>query len=164
MPRKKRQSFVRQLSGASGITSGGISPPGKGSPSGGISGISIGSFFWNSLMYAVLAVAGVVLSSSLTAYAFAKIRFAGRNLLFTLMIGTLLLSIGVAYSGAYVRHTGAELACTSWPTCNGQLIPEFEGLAGIHTLHRLAALVIGLAIGALLVWAVMLNAPSVSAV
>ncbi len=70
-----------------------------------------------------------------------------------LMIGTLLLSIVVAYSGAYVRHTGAELACSSWPTCNGQLIPEFEGLAGIHTMHRLAALVIGLAIGALLVWA-----------
>jgi cytochrome c oxidase assembly protein subunit 15 len=70
-----------------------------------------------------------------------------------LMIGTLVLSIGVAYSGAYVRHTGAELACSSWPTCNGQLIPEFGGLAGIHTMHRLAALLIGLAVGALLVWA-----------
>lgn len=69
-----------------------------------------------------------------------------------LMIGTLALSIVVAYSGAYVRHTGAELACSSWPTCNGQVIPEFEGLAGIHTMHRIAALVIGLAIGALLVW------------
>lgn len=75
-----------------------------------------------------------------------------------LMIGTLVLSIVVAYSGAYVRHTGAELACTSWPTCNGQLIPEFEGLAGIHTTHRIAALLIGLAVGALLVWAWRLRA------
>ncbi len=75
-----------------------------------------------------------------------------------LMIGTLVLSIVVAYSGAYVRHTGAELACSSWPTCNGQLIPEFEGLAGIHTMHRIAALVIGLAIGGLLVWAWKLRA------
>lgn len=53
-------------------------------------------------------------------------------------------SILVAYSGAYVRHRGAELACTSWPTCNGELIPSFEGLAGIHTTHRLAALMISL--------------------
>lgn len=65
----------------------------------------------------------------------------------------MLISVGVAYSGAYVRHTGAELACTSWPTCSGQLIPEFGGLAGIHTLHRLAALVITLLAIALLAWA-----------
>jgi cytochrome c oxidase assembly protein subunit 15 len=75
-----------------------------------------------------------------------------------LMLGTLALSIVVAYSGAYVRHTGAELACTSWPTCNGKLIPEFAGPAGIQTVHRLAALVIGLAIAALLVWAWRLRA------
>lgn len=69
-----------------------------------------------------------------------------------LMGATLVFSIIVAYSGAYVRHTGAELACTSWPTCNGQLVPELGGLAGIHTLHRLAALAISLLIVALVVW------------
>lgn len=68
------------------------------------------------------------------------------------MIVTLVFSIVVAYSGAYVRHTGAELACTSWPTCNGELIPEFGGLAGIQTLHRLAALGISLLVVALVVW------------
>jgi heme a synthase len=52
------------------------------------------------------------------------------------------LAILVAYSGAYVRHRGAELACTSWPTCNGKLIPEFGGLHGVHTIHRLMALLI----------------------
>lgn len=57
-----------------------------------------------------------------------------------LAIFSVVSAIGVAYSGAYVRHTGAELACVSWPTCNGKLIPEFEGLAGIQTAHRLAAL------------------------
>ncbi|WP_394435491.1 carbohydrate ABC transporter permease [Streptomyces sp. SGAir0957] len=74
----------------------------------GISAISISSFFVNSLTYAVLAVVGVVLSSSLTAYAFAKIRFAGRNLLFTLMIGTLLLPYHVLLIPQYVlfRHLG----------------------------------------------------------
>lgn len=60
------------------------------------------------------------------------------------------LAIVVAYSGAYVRHRGAELACTSWPTCNGKLIPEFGGLHGVHTIHRLLALVISLWLVALL--------------
>jgi cytochrome c oxidase assembly protein subunit 15 len=69
-----------------------------------------------------------------------------------LMFVTFFFSIVVAYSGAYVRHTGAELACTSWPTCNGQLVPEFEGLAGIHTTHRIAAGMIMLLAVALVVW------------
>lgn len=61
------------------------------------------------------------------------------------------LAILVAYSGAYVRHRGAELACTSWPTCNGSLIPSFDGLAGVHTIHRLMALAISLLLVAFLV-------------
>lgn len=69
-----------------------------------------------------------------------------------LMGATLVFSVVVAYSGAYVRHTGSELACTSWPTCNGELIPEFGGPAGIQTLHRLAALGISLLVVALVAW------------
>lgn len=60
-------------------------------------------------------------------------------------------AILVAYSGAYVRHTGAELACTSWPTCNGELVPEFGGLHGVQTIHRIAALAISLIILGLLI-------------
>ncbi|MCZ9343011.1 carbohydrate ABC transporter permease, partial [Streptomyces sp. TRM76130] len=81
----------------------------------GISGISISTFFVNSLTYAVLAVVGVVLSSSLTAYAFAKIRFAGRNLLFTLMIGTLLLPYHVLLIPQYVMFRKLELVDTLVP-------------------------------------------------
>lgn len=68
------------------------------------------------------------------------------------------LAILVAYSGAYVRHRGAELACTSWPTCNGKLIPEFGGLHGVHTVHRLMALLITVWLVALLVWGLKLRA------
>lgn len=66
---------------------------------------------------------------------------------------TIAMSVVVAYAGAYVRHTGSELACTSWPTCNGEIIPSFEGPQGIQTLHRLSALVISLMIVGLLAWA-----------
>ncbi|MFI0513677.1 multiple sugar transport system permease protein [Streptomyces canus] len=88
----------------------------------GISGISISSFFLNSLTYAGLAVAGVVLSSSLTAYAFAKIRFAGRNLLFTLMIGTLLLPYHVLLIPQYVMFRKLELVDTLVPLVAGKFL------------------------------------------
>ncbi|MCT7355745.1 carbohydrate ABC transporter permease [Streptomyces sp. 15-116A] len=88
----------------------------------GISGIAISSFFWNSLMYAVLAVIGVVLSSSLTAYAFAKIRFAGRNLMFTLMIGTLLLPYHVLLIPQYVLFRNLELTDTLVPLVAGKFL------------------------------------------
>ena len=88
----------------------------------GISGISIGSFFTNSLMYAGLAVAGVVISSSLTAYAFAKIRFAGRNLLFTLMIGTLLLPYHVLLIPQYVMFRKLALVDTLVPLVAGKFL------------------------------------------
>lgn len=67
------------------------------------------------------------------------------------------LAILVAYSGAYVRHKGAELACTSWPTCNGKLIPEFGGLHGIHTIHRLMALAITIWLVVLLIQSIRLK-------
>ena len=57
---------------------------------------------------------------------------------------TIAMSVVVAYAGAYVRHTDSELACTSWPTCDGQLVPSFDGPQGIQTMHRLAALAISL--------------------
>ncbi|MEU2421748.1 carbohydrate ABC transporter permease [Streptomyces sp. NPDC007851] len=68
----------------------------------GIADISIWTFFENSLFYAGGAVVGVLVSCSLTAYAFARIRFAGRNLLFSLMIGTLLLPYHVLLIPQYV--------------------------------------------------------------
>ncbi|MCT9081856.1 carbohydrate ABC transporter permease [Streptomyces fulvoviolaceus] len=88
----------------------------------GISGISITSFFTNSLMYAGLAVVGVVLSSSLTAYAFAKIRFAGRNLLFTLMIGTLLLPYHVLLIPQYVMFRKLDFIDTLVPLVAGKFL------------------------------------------
>lgn len=54
--------------------------------------------------------------------------------------GALLAVTGVAYLGAYVRHAGAEIACHTWPLCNGRVFPGFEGAVGVHFAHRLAAL------------------------
>jgi cytochrome c oxidase assembly protein subunit 15 len=66
----------------------------------------------------------------------------------TLVIATFVFSVIVAYSGAYVRHSEAELACSSWPTCTGEIVPDLDitTLQGIQTLHRVLAMLIGLMI------------------
>lgn len=46
----------------------------------------------------------------------------------------------VVYLGAYVRHTNSGMGCQTWPTCNGEWIPDFTGAVGIQFIHRIAAL------------------------
>lgn len=63
----------------------------------------------------------------------------------------------VVYSGAYVRHAGAGLACMDWPSCNGPVWISFQGWVGIVVVHRLVAFGVGLAILALAVRALRLR-------
>ncbi|MEU3339550.1 carbohydrate ABC transporter permease [Streptomyces sp. NPDC002144] len=88
----------------------------------GIADISIWTFFKNSLFYAGGAVVGILISCSLTAYAFAKIRFTGRNLLFSLMIGTLLLPYHVLLIPQYVMFQKLELINTYVPLLLGKYL------------------------------------------
>ncbi|PWA13377.1 heme A synthase [Pueribacillus theae] len=47
------------------------------------------------------------------------------------------------YSGAFVRHTKASLACSSWPVCGAtEWIPPLNSLAGVHFIHRILAFVV----------------------
>jgi ABC-type glycerol-3-phosphate transport system permease component len=48
-------------------------------------------FFRNSMLIAVVTVAGVLATSAAAAYAFAKMRFAGKNLVFALLLSTLII-------------------------------------------------------------------------
>src|SRR5258708_17567074 len=50
-----------------------------------------GQFFLNSTIVAILSVTGQVLSTSLVAYGFARFRFPGRNVLFLIVLSTLML-------------------------------------------------------------------------
>jgi cytochrome c oxidase assembly protein subunit 15 len=66
---------------------------------------------------------------------------------------TVLWTVVVAYLGAYMRHSGAELACYTWPLCNGSLLPDLASPGvGVAWGHRLVALIaLGLVIW-LLLW------------
>ncbi|WP_096199214.1 COX15/CtaA family protein [Bacillus sp. FJAT-45350] len=45
------------------------------------------------------------------------------------------------YTGAYVKHTHATLACGDFPLCNGQLFPGLSGPVGAHFMHRVFGIV-----------------------
>jgi multiple sugar transport system permease protein/sn-glycerol 3-phosphate transport system permease protein len=49
------------------------------------------TWVWNSIFLTVVATTGTVVSSSLAGYAFARFRFPGKNLLFTITLATLML-------------------------------------------------------------------------
>lgn len=51
----------------------------------------VARWLWNSVLISVLAVVTTLLSSSLVAYGFARLRFRGRNQLFALVIATYML-------------------------------------------------------------------------
>ncbi len=50
-----------------------------------------GNWAWNTVVLTTIATTGTVVSSSLAGYSFARLRFPGRNLLFTLTLATLML-------------------------------------------------------------------------
>jgi len=52
---------------------------------------SFGIFFKNSVIIAVTTMVETVVISALSAYAFSKIRFAGREILFTILLSTLII-------------------------------------------------------------------------
>ncbi|MGP0224701.1 MULTISPECIES: carbohydrate ABC transporter permease [unclassified Paenarthrobacter] len=88
----------------------------------GIGGVSTLTFFTNSLILAVGAVVGTVLSASVSAYAFARIKFPGRSLFFGMMIATLLLPFHVVIIPQYIVFQQLGLVDTYIPLLIGKFL------------------------------------------
>ncbi len=88
----------------------------------GVVGIGVGRFFWNSTVLAVLSVVGTVASSALAGYAFARLRFRGRTVLFGIMIATLLLPFHVLIIPQYVVFQNLDLVDTYVPLLAGKFL------------------------------------------
>lgn len=67
--------------------------------------------------------------------------------------GVTIYAYGVVYLGAYVRHTGSSMGCSDWPLCQGKVIPELSGQAGIAFVHRLGALLLVLLLLGVMIYA-----------
>ncbi|MFJ4209708.1 carbohydrate ABC transporter permease [Paenarthrobacter sp. NPDC089675] len=88
----------------------------------GIGGVSTLTFFTNSLILAVGAVVGTILSASVSAYAFARINFPGRGLFFGMMIATLLLPFHVVIIPQYIIFQQLGLVDTYVPLLIGKFL------------------------------------------
>lgn len=84
--------------------------------------------FWkylrNTMTIIVPSVVGGTITATLAGYAFARLRFRGKNFLFTLCIGSMLLPPMVTLLPLYIMWSrGLHLANTYWPL----IVPQFCG-------------------------------------
>lgn len=78
---------------------------------------------WNTLFYAGLSTLGTVVSSAVVAYAFARMRFWGRDTLFAITLATLLLPAVVTLIPTYILFQRLGWVGTYAPL----IIPHFFG-------------------------------------
>jgi multiple sugar transport system permease protein len=69
-------------------------------------------YFWNSLQIATLATFGQLFSCSLGAYAFARLQFPGRDLLFLILLGTLMVPAQVTMIPVFITMHRLQLIDT----------------------------------------------------
>ncbi|MBW6438873.1 carbohydrate ABC transporter permease [Actinoplanes hulinensis] len=82
----------------------------------------------NSLVIVILSIVGNLLSCSLAAYAFARLRFTGRKLFFAMMLGTMMLPGHVLVVPQYVMFDRLEWLNTYYPL----LVPNFLATNGFY--------------------------------
>ncbi|MBW3624467.1 MAG: carbohydrate ABC transporter permease, partial [Armatimonadetes bacterium] len=72
-------------------------------------------YLWNTVLVTVLNIVGVLLSSSLVAFAFARLRWPGRDLLFILMLSTMMLPAAVTLIPVFLIYRGLGWVDTLHP-------------------------------------------------
>jgi multiple sugar transport system permease protein len=75
----------------------------------------------NTLFYAVLNTIGVLLSSSFVAYGFSRYNFPGKNLMFIIVMSTMILPTAITLIPTYIVWQKLSLVGTWWPL----IIPAF---------------------------------------
>ena len=82
-----------------------------------------GLYFFNSLLYTVTVVIGVLLVASMAAYAFSRFQFPGKNILFLIIISTMMIPIPGSFIALYVLLNKLHLVNTQL----GYILPQING-------------------------------------
>jgi multiple sugar transport system permease protein len=99
---------------------------------------SFGRYFLNTVLYSVLVTLSNLLLCSLAAYAFARLEFRGKNLLFLLVLATMMIPGQVTMVPVFIM-----LKC--WPLTGGN---DWLGAGGHGLLNSYPGLVLPAAVGA----------------
>ena len=87
--------------------------------------VPFGVFLWNSAKVAALVVIGQVLTCSLAGYAFARLRFPGRDALFYLVLATLMIPAQATLVPLYLVMRNLGLVNTHWALILPALVSPF---------------------------------------
>ncbi|WP_026570615.1 MULTISPECIES: carbohydrate ABC transporter permease [Sediminibacillus] len=90
----------------------------------GFGGISFSTFFVNSAIISVVATIGSILSSTLIAYGFARVKFAGKNIWFVCMMLTMMLPFEMVMIPQYIMFNKFNWIDTYLPL----ILPTFFGI------------------------------------
>ncbi|QTM99156.1 ABC transporter permease subunit [Sediminibacillus dalangtanensis] len=90
----------------------------------GFGGISFSTFFINSAIISVVATIGSILSSTLIAYGFARVKFAGKNIWFVCMMLTMMLPFEMVMIPQYIMFNKFNWIDTYLPL----ILPTFFGI------------------------------------
>ena len=73
------------------------------------------TYYANTIFITVMSIIGLILSSSLVAFGFARIRFWGRNAIFMVLLSTMMLPSQVTLIPIYLFWSKLGLVNTFWP-------------------------------------------------
>ncbi|MEN8907191.1 MAG: carbohydrate ABC transporter permease [Clostridiales bacterium] len=89
----------------------------------GFGGDTFSIFFKNSFIISTISTIGAVLSSVLIAYSFARIKFKGSRIMFSIMLMTLMLPYQIIAIPQFIIYQKMDLINTFWPL----ILPNFFG-------------------------------------
>lgn len=97
--------------------------------------VNVGRSMWNSLIIATVTTSGILVTSMMAGYAFAKYRFRGRSLLFAVLIATMFLPPIVTLIPLYRMVGSIGLNGTLF----GVILPNLANAFGIFLMRQFIA-------------------------
>jgi len=94
----------------------------------GVSGYSFLHFFGNSFLLAFVNIVGNLISCSLAAFAFAKLKFKGSAIMFSVMMLTMMLPMHVRFIPMYIVFLRLGWIDTFYPL----MVPSFFAVSGFN--------------------------------
>ncbi len=85
--------------------------------------VPFGRFYLNTFFLAFVNIVGHLISVTLVAYGFARLRFPGRNILFLVMLSTLMIPYHVTLVPRFIMFSKLGMINTYWPLT----LPAFTG-------------------------------------
>ncbi|GAA0336824.1 carbohydrate ABC transporter permease [Bacillus carboniphilus] len=93
---------------------------------------SLGKWFFNSIYIAVVVTVGILLFDSMAGYVLAKKRFPGRNLIFWIIISTMMIPGQVTLVPLFIMVGDLQLMDTHWAL----ILPDLSMVFGVFLMRQ----------------------------